>query len=561
MDLRDCLEACLSEDASPAVLEQHLPRVREIIIALLQGLKLKQAEYKQYLLRNRSSQNIPPAAAAAAVAPAPAPSSSSPTKPEQKRVSERPLRQGTTESSVELAEESSRRSMTPSLSRRPMNAPPVEAAGTRLSLRAQAPAQGHSSRPSVSLSDPRRTPILEEEPIERHTLTDAPVSFSSPTSSYGSPSIRHAPSASVPVNTPDPQASEHRKTTSSVSRLPTIEATSPFEIESIESIEAASSDPSLKALKSRDALERRASKRFSAYTFNKMGIGQGYGHGFGSGNLGMSMLSMGATPSTTVASSPATSNGTADRKGSFAKRPSRLNIVNNNADIPAGSPSNSDTSLSQSKMKKSSSLDGSVDEPLRRRSPKNPPHALPAAERHYLSPSAASSSDSLPFVDASTPRTPEEEKTQIPPVPPLPSPDERARLDAIQNRTSRASSTLSEAAPMATKTPTQASYPAPSQNRLNVYLQLGRHTRKATIDVDPSLPAGGITVASLRMLFVDRFAYSPGQDDFPTIYIKDPNSGVSYELEDLGDISNDTLLTLNIERESIRHDVEETCSL
>ncbi|KAE8228075.1 hypothetical protein CF326_g7006 [Tilletia indica] len=45
----------LSEEASPQVLEFHLPRISEIIIGLLQDLKLKQAECKQLLLVQRAN--------------------------------------------------------------------------------------------------------------------------------------------------------------------------------------------------------------------------------------------------------------------------------------------------------------------------------------------------------------------------------------------------------------------------------------------------------------------------------------------------------------------------
>jgi hypothetical protein len=51
------------------------------------------------------------------------------------------------------------------------------------------------------------------------------------------------------------------------------------------------------------------------------------------------------------------------------------------------------------------------------------------------------------------------------------------------------------------------------------------------------------------MLFVDRFAYNPGQEDFPAIYIRDPSSGVQYELEDPDEVNDKCLLSLNIERE------------
>ncbi|KAF9525163.1 hypothetical protein CPB83DRAFT_860104 [Crepidotus variabilis] len=37
--LRGVLEECLSEEASPQVLEQHLPKVREVITRLLKGLR------------------------------------------------------------------------------------------------------------------------------------------------------------------------------------------------------------------------------------------------------------------------------------------------------------------------------------------------------------------------------------------------------------------------------------------------------------------------------------------------------------------------------------------
>ena len=44
--LRQILETCLARDASPRILEIYLPKVREIVINLLQGLKRKQARYR-----------------------------------------------------------------------------------------------------------------------------------------------------------------------------------------------------------------------------------------------------------------------------------------------------------------------------------------------------------------------------------------------------------------------------------------------------------------------------------------------------------------------------------
>src|ERR1700761_6931944 len=46
-DLRNVLEQCLAEDATPENLELYLPTVRQIITALLQGLRSKQSIYRR----------------------------------------------------------------------------------------------------------------------------------------------------------------------------------------------------------------------------------------------------------------------------------------------------------------------------------------------------------------------------------------------------------------------------------------------------------------------------------------------------------------------------------
>jgi hypothetical protein len=60
---------------------------------------------------------------------------------------------------------------------------------------------------------------------------------------------------------------------------------------------------------------------------------------------------------------------------------------------------------------------------------------------------------------------------------------------------------------------------------ISIFLRIGTKTRKVTV----KLP---VTFASLRLLFVEKFAYSPGIAPFPEIYIEDRRSGVSYELEE-----------------------------
>ena len=119
-----------------------------------------------------------------------------------------------------------------------------------------------------------------------------------------------------------------------------------------------------------------------------------------------------------------------------------------------------------------------------------------------------------------------------PPLPPLP----RTASQPHTRTTGEPSNTISISAPE----------PAPavsnSPHSITVFLQVGREVKKVTMDPGLSFP-------SLRMLFVDKFAYNPGQEVFPAIYIRDPSSGVQYELEDTDEVNDRCLLSLNIERE------------
>jgi hypothetical protein len=49
---------------------------------------------------------------------------------------------------------------------------------------------------------------------------------------------------------------------------------------------------------------------------------------------------------------------------------------------------------------------------------------------------------------------------------------------------------------------------------------------------------------------MERFEYDPGKEDFPEVYIRDPRTGVQFELEDIDDLTEGTVLSLNIERKS-----------
>ncbi|KAF8636367.1 hypothetical protein AX17_003552 [Amanita inopinata Kibby_2008] len=77
-------------------------------------------------------------------------------------------------------------------------------------------------------------------------------------------------------------------------------------------------------------------------------------------------------------------------------------------------------------------------------------------------------------------------------------------------------------------------------SKIHVFLQLGREVKKVRVEQ-------GVSFSTLRVLFVDKFSYNPGLENFPAIYIRDPSSGVQYELEDTDEVKEKCLLSLNIE--------------
>lgn len=205
-----------------------------------------------------------------------------------------------------------------------------------------------------------------------------------------------------------------------------------------------------------EALERRASKRFSSYTFNKM-----------------------------VGTSP---NG----------------------------------------KKASSSGTGSPPRPARRSNHGVPPMpSLAESHAHTLSVSQDGSGGSTPSV-LSGGMSP----TGLGVAQPL-------AADSMGRRGSDAGSVHVAASPAGSPLPS----PTPLLPRsVTAFLSLGRQVKKTTIE----LP---LTMSSLRLLFMERFEYDPGMEDFPDVYIKDPKTGVQYELEDMEDVKDGCVLALDIERE------------
>lgn len=79
-----------------------------------------------------------------------------------------------------------------------------------------------------------------------------------------------------------------------------------------------------------------------------------------------------------------------------------------------------------------------------------------------------------------------------------------------------------------------------SADSITIFMRVGEVTKKVAMQ----LP---VTMASLRLQFVEKFAYSPKSAVFPDIYVLDSQSGVWYELEDMcveENVKRGSLLTL-----------------
>ncbi|OCH91403.1 AIP3-domain-containing protein [Obba rivulosa] len=507
-DLRSILETCLSEDANQETLETYLPEVRKIITNLLQGLRSKQSIYRRTVSDSRHRSTASEGAG-------------SDRDSRSSRSSRRDPTRHSSRTDPTGAESSGRRSATPSNRRKESQAelpplpdpvpdqfvggfaPPLHAAPEYppQSQRASTPVQrapsvpngtsssepngylpararsanavdagytyGHSRESSASsthraqqsVDATPRPPSHVPSHVKRYSLVDRPVSSPTPPPSVV---VDEAPTPAPAYEETPPQASSAPP----VPPAPRIETTeAPPQSPTSPPLEAAALDApavqnSLAALKSRDALERRASKRFSTYTFSKMTGGTVRG----AGNPNRKSLAVGGVLT-----------------------PGDLAVLTEE-DEEAPSP--------------------------RKR------ERVRAAQR---------SRGPSPI-----------EEEELPPVPPLPSKSPSpARPEPVEVKPSaerpQVNGTVASVASTSVQPPT-----GPPSGPFPVFLQLGREVKRVTIEP-------GLSFSSLRVLFVDKFSYNPGQDNFPAIYIRDPSSGVQYELEDMEEVKEKCLLSLNIE--------------
>jgi hypothetical protein len=293
----------------------------------------------------------------------------------------------------------------------------------------------------------------------------------------------------------------------------------------------------LQALQRGGELERRASRRFSAYQIQK--------------HLGTSVNGIGTIPP--AQHSPIPNRGRDARESMNAVR-SRRSVLQHN------------------RTKSKNDRDGYEPSPSRlqhevRRISETPENELPPtpfAERYDVdSPIVKTPEDKLgrayPFPDQSQEQRDGLGATVNGPVddhfgpPGAMTPQELSTTPAtpIAERKSvvpvRRTSSRSSHPPQ--RTPPQSQFIAESSpqpgKELTLFLQYKSKIKKFV------LPDGAdLTVPRLQLAFIEKFAWNTHNNgvDLPDIYIQDPVSGVRHEVEDLSDIKERSVLVLNVEQ-------------
>ncbi|KAF7165905.1 hypothetical protein CNMCM6106_001911 [Aspergillus hiratsukae] len=461
--LRTILEDTLSQDASPQSLDRYLPRIRDIIINLLHGLKKKQAR-----LRSR-----------------------------QQREESRPLpgRQASSGSAVinQMYEEAAATVASP-------KRPGSRRHGSNGSLEDQS-GGAHAGSTVQPSSDTRGTSYSEREASRR----EAQQILSQPSQ----PETETPPSVAMPA--PD------------FSGYPTPPPPPP----------PPKQDDALGALQRSGELERRASRRFSAYQIQKH---------LGASTNGVPVLPTQNSPVPNRGRDVRESLNAVRLRGSYAHGRQR----SMNRPLDAVTPSKTTKPLPSSHP-----AQGAEDElPKARIAPPTEPQANTSVASQirpdkvpHRSDDGTLDSPTVAGKQPGLPRSAEElslaevfEPTKVSSIP-----DDGATPGTPSSTTQRPSTGVS--------TPPQTSQFASDQpspgKELTLFLQYKSKIKKYV------LPEGysGLTIGRLQLAFIEKFAWNTHNNgvDLPEIYIQDPISGVRHELEDLNDVKDRSVLVLNVD--------------
>ena len=475
--LRQILEETLSQEASQANLDRFLPRIRDIIINLLHGLKKKQQKLRakqQNTTRQLSS------------------ASSSTT--------------GTVDTSLTDMLEGVPSRYGSSISARSPEKRNGSGSGGNVIEDQSVPARTSSSQHARAMSRDDTAPRLGDD-SPRGSLREKKA----PPPSLSDSSLSSNTMQNIPVMTPE----EYKLP---IQRMSVLEEPPPPP-------PPPKQQDALLALQRGGELERRASRRYSAYQISK--------------HLG---AAPGGVPMLPTQNSPIPNRGRDVRDS--------LNAVRTRSSLVPSRSKSSRLRESPSRVAAASNRISEEPEPIEPPEPPKVDTKAPPVQQDD-SPLVKTPEDKLGtvYVDAFGTERPALGATlRGPPLdnfaPPLGDPDSLKESAAAEIEPTKMSSihVRGDSTEPDQFIPEQSPQPG---KELTLFLQYKSKIKKIV------LPDGSneLSIARLQLAFIEKFAWNTHNNgvDLPEIYIQDQVSGVRHELEDLNDIKDRSVLVLNVE--------------
>ncbi|WAQ88001.1 hypothetical protein PtA15_9A126 [Puccinia triticina] len=499
-DLRTCLEAALSEEASPTTLDQHLPQIRQIVVHLLQGLKVKQAKWRAAKRQHEHE-------ASSYTSTRPGSLRDHPNPPDRPPLPHPSIRSGPRSLNAARSREDLRRVAVVSTSShsdhhrsQPIHAPspgPSSSSTTHPFSRSVGPLDHPSTTTTTTTTTKSNDPLPGTRSSYDNPSAGPPVpskSRMSPVSRAvrsvndfserlrGNNKVSPPPPAPPPPPPIPPQFDpsiprSHRPDHIPAPRSPRSESSNQAQASSLE------------ALRKADMLQRRASKRFSTYTYNKI-----------------------AATASPHKRSGESQNNLVPNVPALPRSPISMNFLLPRDDVESAR----ETSQAGRELLRASSSQRSHDG--QSVSDKLGSGSRPGSRATEVEDSFDQAKDHISTIA---------EETQ-----------QSIRINPMTPESSNTFSNLILTPPHHKKHVGSSANLA--DQSCTVFLQLGRDVKKAKLDSTP-------TIASLRVLFMDRFQFNPGSDNFPEIYLRDPQSGIQYQLEDMSEVKDRVVLSLNID--------------
>nr|POF16493.1 bud site selection protein 6 [Quercus suber] len=472
--LRNILEDTLSQEASQQSLDKYLPRIRDIIINLLHGLKKKQQRLRQRggggSSRDGNVEPRPPRHTSTA-------SNMSNESTVNQQLDDIPTRH------------TSSRSFAQNFGNGDITGPDLPPRTTSVAAGRTSPTR-HALSPqnSISQSAGRDTVQSEASTLSSNALDNIPVIAPYPETD----TMPSNPPFEPDMPSPDPPQAPAKQ------------------------------NDALQALQRGGDLERRASRRFSAYHIQKQ--------------LGTTMNGIAQIPPaqhsplpnrgrdlresmSAVRSRGSTLHGRAKSrqdKDTYEPSPNRLHEVRRISEEPSSPATRNLPSITTTVPD-----DQQYDSPtVKTPDDKLGEYPFPSAEMHE----SIGATISGPMEELYIPDTSYN--------------SERRKATAIVRK-------LSKQARQTPPPPQFVPEASPQSGKeLTLFLQYKSKIKKFVLT-----DGGDLSIARIQLAFIEKFAWNTHNNgvDLPEIYIQDPVSGVRHELEDLSDIKDRSVLVLNVE--------------